>query len=50
MKNAGKAYEVRIYPAYGASAEQGHSFAYRGSSVWADDVFGFFEKHCKALP
>jgi carboxymethylenebutenolidase len=50
MKDAGKAYEVKIYPAYGASAQEGHSFAYRGSAVWADDVFGFLEKHCKPVP
>ena len=30
MKDAGKAYEVKFYPAYGASAEEGHGFAYRG--------------------
>jgi carboxymethylenebutenolidase len=50
MRNAGKAYKVRIYPAYGASPEEGHSFAYRGSSVWADDVVAFFEKHCNRAP
>jgi carboxymethylenebutenolidase len=50
MKTAQKTYEVKIYPAYGASPEEGHSFAYRGSSVWADDVFAFFEKHCNRVP
>jgi len=50
MKNARKAYEVKIYPAYGASPEEGHSFAYRGSSVWANDVFAFFEEHCNRVP
>jgi hypothetical protein len=35
---------------YGASPEESHSFAYRGSSVSADDVFAFFEKHCHRVP
>lgn len=48
MKSAGKAYEVRIYPAYGKSAMDGHAFGYFGSSVWADDVFGFLNQHCRS--
>jgi hypothetical protein len=46
MKNAGKISEMKIYPPYGKSPQQGHSFAYDGSSVWADDVFRFLEKYC----
>jgi carboxymethylenebutenolidase len=46
MKNAGKPYEVKIYPAFGKSPEEGHSFAYLGGSVWAGDVFRFLELHC----
>jgi carboxymethylenebutenolidase len=47
MKDAGKAAEVKIYPPYGTSAKDGHSFAYLGSSVWGDDVFRFLGQHCK---
>jgi carboxymethylenebutenolidase len=46
MKDAGKPYELKIYPAYGNSSEDGHSFGYFGSSVWADDVFGFLDRYC----
>jgi carboxymethylenebutenolidase len=46
MKDAGKVSEMKIYPPFGKSARDGHSFAYLGSSVWADDVFRFLETHC----
>jgi len=46
MKNAGKEFEMKIYPPYGKSVAEGHTFAYFGSSVWAPDVFRFLEKHC----
>lgn len=46
MKNAGKAYEVKIYPAYGRSRQDGHTFGYFGASIWAGDVFRFLEQHC----
>jgi dipeptidyl aminopeptidase/acylaminoacyl peptidase len=47
MKEAGKPYDIKIFPAFGESAQEGHSFAYLGSSVWASDVLRFLEKHCK---
>lgn len=46
MKDAGKPYELKIYPPYGSSTQDGHSFGYFGSAVWADDVFRFLERHC----
>ncbi len=46
MKDAGRTYEVKIYPAYGSSTQDGHTFGYFGSSVWADDVFRFLDRHC----
>jgi hypothetical protein len=46
MKDAGKAYEVKIYPAYGNSPQDGHSFGYFGAEAWADDVFRFLNAHC----
>jgi carboxymethylenebutenolidase len=39
--------EIRIYPPYGSSPQQGHSFAYRGVNIWFDDVLGFLEANCK---
>jgi carboxymethylenebutenolidase len=47
MKEAGKPYEMKIYPPFGDSAQAGHSFAYLGSSIWATDVFRFVDQHCE---
>ena len=50
MRKAGRAYEVKIYPAFGSSRDDGHSFAWRGSRVWADDVFRFLNANCRKAP
>ncbi len=46
MNAAGKTYKLKIYPAYGDSPRDGHSFGYFGSDVWAEDVFGFLNQYC----
>ena len=46
MKESGKTFEMKIYPRFGKSADEGHSFAYLGSSIWSHDVFRFLERHC----
>ena len=46
MKSSGKTFEMKIYPAFGKSNQEGHSFSYLGSSIWADDVFRFLEQNC----
>ena len=46
MKDAGKQFEMKIYPKYGKSVGDGHTFGYFGSAVWADDVFRFLNRHC----
>jgi carboxymethylenebutenolidase len=46
MKTANKAYELKIYPPYGDSPADGHSFGYFGAAVWADDVFRFLNQYC----
>ena len=46
MKAAGKAHEVKIYPPWGSSVQDGHTFGYFGATVWADDVFRFLDQHC----
>ena len=48
MKAAGKPFEVKIYPPFGRSRQEGHSFGYFGSAVWEDDVFRFLNRHCVA--
>ena len=46
MSEAGKETETIIYPPFGQSSADGHSFAWRGSSVWGDDVFRFLNQYC----
>jgi dipeptidyl aminopeptidase/acylaminoacyl peptidase len=46
MKDANRTYELKIYPAYGSSPQEGHAFGYLGSAVWAGDVFRFLNRHC----
>jgi dienelactone hydrolase len=46
MKDAGKPFELKIYPPFGNSKEDGHAFGYFGGSVWGDDVFRFLTGHC----
>lgn len=38
--------EMKIYPPFGKTSKDGHRFAYRGSSIWFEDVFKFISKHC----
>lgn len=47
MRKNGKVAEVKIYPEFGRGAQEGHSFTYKGTSVWADDVFRFLSKYCR---
>ena len=46
MKVVGKEGVAKIYPPYGHSTRDGHSFAYRGAGTWFDDVFEFVQQHC----
>lgn len=48
MSSAGLPHQIKIYPPFGSSAAAGHSFAWRGSAIWADDVFSFLEARCAA--
>ena len=44
---AGKITVVKTYDAFGKSAADGHSFAYRGAATWFPDVFSFIDQHCR---
>ena len=46
MSEVSKTNKLKIYPAYGESPGDGHTFGYFGSDVWAEDVFGFLNQHC----
>jgi carboxymethylenebutenolidase len=47
MKEVGKEFEIKIYPPFGKSVQDGHSYGYFGSSVWGVDVFRFLDQHCR---
>jgi dienelactone hydrolase len=47
MKDANKTYELKIYPSYGKSRQDGHAFGYFGSAVWGHDVFAFLARYCR---
>jgi len=44
MKEAGKASQIKIYPPYGSSKQEGHTLGYFGASIWAEDVFRFLAR------
>ncbi len=46
MKRAGKESQLKVYPPYGNSRPDGHSFAYLGAATWFGDVFAFVQKNC----
>jgi carboxymethylenebutenolidase len=46
MKKARKPFQARIYPSFGKSHQDGHTFGYFGSAVWEQDVFSFLERYC----
>lgn len=46
MRDAGKKAAIRLFPAYGTSAADGHSFAWKGGSIWASTVFPFLDNYC----
>jgi dipeptidyl aminopeptidase/acylaminoacyl peptidase len=46
MRKLKKPAGIRIYPPYGKTPAEGHSFAYRGAGMWIDDAFRFIEARC----
>lgn len=47
LKLAGRPAESRVYPAFGRTVREGHSFAYLGGDIWFPDLLNFFNTHCK---
>lgn len=45
-QEAGLPSEIHIYPAFGSSPREGHSFLYRAVSVWSKDVLQFINRKC----
>ena len=46
MRAANRPAEIKIFPSFGTSAQDGHSFAYRGVNIWRDEATGFIERNC----
>jgi pimeloyl-ACP methyl ester carboxylesterase len=44
MTRLGKSNRMRIYPPFGKTAEDGHSFGYLGSQFWSPDVITFLRE------
>jgi carboxymethylenebutenolidase len=47
VRKAGKSVATKIYPAFGSSAQEGHSFCWRGTNIWGPDVLKFIEANLK---
>jgi dipeptidyl aminopeptidase/acylaminoacyl peptidase len=45
-RQAGKLVKYKLYPVFGRSTKDGHSFAYLGANVWFSDVLGFLNEAC----
>jgi dienelactone hydrolase len=43
VRKAGKSVETKTYPAFGSSAQEGHSFCWLGTNIWGPDVLKFIE-------
>lgn len=50
MTAAGKVAQIKIYPRFGKTAFDGHSFTWLGSSIWFEDVFAFIQRNCAPEP
>ena len=48
MQKAGKTAQLKIYPAFGSSAQNGHSLLWAGVSIWFDDGLAFVNRYCPA--
>ena len=47
MNEAGKPNQMKIYPAFGPTAAEGHAFGYLGGAIWGPDVFAYLDEQLK---
>jgi dienelactone hydrolase len=47
LKRLHKPHLLKIYPAVGANADDGHNFLYLGMPQWENDLFDFLDKNVK---
>jgi len=50
MERAGRPYRLKVYPPFGTTAEEGHSFGYFGGATYGADVFAFLAEHLGPAP
>jgi len=43
VRRTGQSVEIKTYPTFGSSAQEGHSFCWRGVNTWGPDVLKFIE-------
>jgi dienelactone hydrolase len=47
MARLAKPHQLRIYPAYGRTPDEGHSIVYLSAATWEKDVFGFLDSRMR---
>ena len=47
VRRTGQSLEIKTYPTFGSSAQEGHSFCWRGMNIWGPDVLKFIESNTK---
>lgn len=47
MQRVGTPHQVRIYPATGRTAAEGHAFVYRSVATWEPDAFAFLDHYLR---
>ena len=45
VRRTGQSVEIKTYPTFGSSAQEGHSFCWRGMNIWGSDVLKFIESN-----
>ncbi len=50
MQQVGKPHKIKIFPPFGKTAEDGHSFGYFGGEIWGLEVFAFLRETMNGAP
>ena len=47
MARLGTPHRVKIYPPFGRTTDEGHSFVYLSVATWGPDVFAFLDERLR---
>ena len=47
MQRTGKPHQIKFYPPFGTTHQDGHDFCVKGVAVWGADVFAFLEANLR---